>query len=70
MTQLRGEIAAELREMHRRELNNFSLQCLNEEFLAGVQTHRAFLDVICLILFGQHKNDDPDGPVSLAANFM
>ena len=26
MTQLRGEIAAELREMHRRELNNFSLQ--------------------------------------------
>lgn len=26
MTQLRGEIAAELRQMHRQELNNFSLQ--------------------------------------------
>ena len=35
MTQLRGEIAAELREMHRRELNNFSLQCLNEMRVLG-----------------------------------
>ena len=30
MTQLRGEIAAELRQMHRQELNNFSLQKLGD----------------------------------------
>lgn len=33
MTQLRGEIAAELRQMHRQELNNFSLQKLGRDWL-------------------------------------